>query len=108
MAVAQLVDPVCADSPAEREQAPEKDASGLRVPLDPCAPAPAPLRERGGIAEHDQPSTGSRSSGTSTAYFSGTQTHSASAPHTVSAATRSPTRRLELPGPSSSTTPTSS
>jgi len=36
------------------------------------------------------------------------QTRSASAPHTVSAATRSPTFSLEQPGPSSSTTPTSS
>src|SRR5712691_8270897 len=56
VAVAQLVDPVAVDPPAWREQAPEKDARGLRVPLDPCSPAPAPLRERGGIAEHDKPS----------------------------------------------------
>src|SRR5213596_3747316 len=35
----------------------------------------------------------------STAYLSGTQTRSASAPHTVSAATRSPSRSLEQPGP---------
>ena len=53
-------------------------------------------------------SAGSRSSGTSTAYFSGRQTRSALAPHTINAPTRSPTRSLEQPGPSSSTTPTSS
>ena len=46
--------------------------------------------------------------GTSTAFASGTQTRSASAPHTVSAPMRSPTFSLEQPGPSSSTTPTSS
>src|SRR5437763_2471480 len=56
VAVAQLVDPVAADAPAGREQAPQKDARGLRVPLGPRAPAPAPLRERGGVAEHDKPS----------------------------------------------------
>src|SRR6266508_1908717 len=39
-AVAQLVDPVAVDPPAGREQAPEKDARGLRVPLDPRPPAP--------------------------------------------------------------------
>jgi hypothetical protein len=53
-------------------------------------------------------SAGSRSSGTATAYFSGTQTLSASAPHTISAPIRSPSRSLEQPGPSSSTMPTSS
>ena len=45
-------------------------------------------------------SAGSRSSGTSTAYFSGTQTRSALAPHCVNAPTRSPSRSLEQPGPS--------
>ena len=53
-------------------------------------------------------SAGSRSSGTSTALASGTQTRSASAPHTVSAPMRSPSRSREQPGPTSSTTPTSS
>ena len=53
-------------------------------------------------------SAGSRSSGTSTAYFSGTQTRSALAPHTINAPIRSPTCTFEQPGPSSSAIPTSS
>src|SRR6476620_6425318 len=53
-------------------------------------------------------SAGSRSWGTLTAYFSGTQTHSAFAPQTVSTPTRSPILSLVHPAPSSSTTPTSS
>jgi hypothetical protein len=53
-------------------------------------------------------SAGSRSSGTGTAYVSGTHTRSASAPYTVSTPTRSPSRSLAQAGPSSSTMPTSS
>src|SRR5262249_19120399 len=37
---------------------PERDARGRRVPLDPPAPALVPMRERGVVAEHDQPAAG--------------------------------------------------
>ena len=221
VAFAELLDPVDQQPPTWREQAPERDGRGRRVPLDPASPALSPVRNRARVAEHDKSSAGaqrgtsestarrrtrraprphlrrrsarahgpgsprggsrsprrraarrlrnrersrsrtcavrrpprareppcppcrpprararsphsspggamkqlvgshvredeahtspgSRSSGTSTAFASRTQTRSASAPHTVSVPIRSPTRRREHPGPSSSTTPTSS
>src|SRR5205823_9093785 len=57
-AVAQLLDPVGEYPPAGREQAPEPEARGRRVPLDPPSPALAPVHERGVGAEHDKPSPG--------------------------------------------------
>ena len=58
VAFAQLLDPVDEHPPAGREQAPERDGRGRRVPLDPPSPALAPVRDRGGVAEHDKPSAG--------------------------------------------------
>ena len=58
VALAQLLDPVGEHPPAGREQAPERDGRGRRVPLDPPSPALAPVRERGIVAEHDKPSAG--------------------------------------------------
>src|SRR5262245_14908962 len=47
VAVAQLLDPVGEHAPVRREQAPESDARGRRVPLDPPSPALAPVHKRG-------------------------------------------------------------
>ena len=44
VAFAQLLDPVAGHPPAGREQAPERDGRGRRVPLDPPSPALVPVR----------------------------------------------------------------
>ena len=56
---AQLLDPITHHPPAGRECAPEPDDRGRRPPLDPPAPALAPLRHRVVVADHDQPAAGS-------------------------------------------------
>src|SRR5205823_4041433 len=58
VALAQLLDPVGRHTPAGREQAPERNGRGRRVPLDPASPTLVSVHERGGVAVHDEPSAG--------------------------------------------------
>jgi hypothetical protein len=58
VALAQLLDPVGRHPSAGREQAPERDCRGRRVPFDPPSPTLVSVHKRGGVAEDDKPSAG--------------------------------------------------
>src|SRR5205823_4105712 len=58
VSLAQLLDPVGGHPPAGREQAPERDGRGRRVPLDPPSPTLVSVHERRGVAVEDEPSAG--------------------------------------------------
>ena len=62
--VAESVDPVGGNAPARIGQAPQPDQGGGHVPHRPASLAPASVRDRGGVAVHDEPSAGAGLAGT--------------------------------------------